>query len=623
MDKSQQHIAQGKQRSDAALEKKRAFRSRPSKVTAESRDGQNEVVRCEQLEAIFVCLPESIIACDQDGKILRLNAAALKLFDVSSEDQCRGMPAQEFFEHYAPCDEQQQPIAPGQWFRNASNDGAVTSRLPEEFVTLRLSSRQRVPVKMSSLRVFDTQEQERGTVFVFHELSYRYQKALHLQRVHEAVLALTEAIAHLPEHFPVPDAIPSSREPLLMLPTVVFIAQQLVEVIRRVLDCRRVCLKAFEWPAGYIHFVAGSGFTAAQEEPERTTSDLITLSEALGKAEIDRLRARQEVVIPGNRVHIPPGFANLDSESLLLVPLFVGRQLTGMLAVVKAGVDSVYTPEEIELVKAVAEQAVLIVECLRYLHFQDEIRVKELAMHEVHRLSNDFLILASHELRTPLTGVLGNLQLAQHRLEMLQQEVEYVSEHIAQAQQPLASAARSARLQQRIINDIVDDARIQTNQLELYRKRLDLLALIKSIVSRQQRLAPEHTIVLEVSAEVQEVPALADTERITRVFTTYLANALAYSPTEQSVIVQVTVEDQIARVSVHNEGPGISPEEQKHLWERFYRSKGSTVQHELDLSLGFGLYLCKELIKRHGGSVGVQSARDYGATFWFALPLAR
>ncbi len=145
--------------------------------------------------------------------------------------------------------------------------------------------------------------------------------------------------------------------------------------------------------------------------------------------------------------------------------------------------------------------------------------------------------------------------------------------------------------------------------------------LLKAEVDKQQLLVPERTIVLEVSPAVQEVSVLADAERIARVFTTYLENALAYSPPKSPVRIQVIAEDLVARVLVHNEGPGIPFEEQEHLWECFYRAKGITVQHELDLSLGLGLYLCRALIEHQHGAVGVQSDPDHGVTFWLTLQL--
>ena len=172
-----------------------------------------------------------------------------------------------------------------------------------------------------------------------------------------------------------------------------------------------------------------------------------------------------------------------------------------------------------------------------------------------------------------------------------------------------------------MINDLIDDARIQTNTLPFSLHPEDLGTLLREVVARQQHVAPEHPIVLEVPSLEQGVPILADAGRIKHVLTTYLTNALTYSPPGRPVEVHVRVEDALARVSVHNEGAGIAREDLDHLWERFYRAKGSAVQHGLDLSCGLPLYLCRVFIERHEGSVGVQSAPGQGATFWLTVPI--
>ncbi|GHO88097.1 sensor histidine kinase [Dictyobacter formicarum] len=632
MGKSQRHVVQRKQRPDVTSARKHGIRSTPLKVTAKPRAAQNETVLFRQLEAIFAVLPDGVVACDQDGKILRLNAAALRLFEVSSEARYRGRDYRDFLAYYTLCNEQQRPIFPEAWLRTPSSEEA-TSSPPEQTLMLQTPSKRRVAMNVSCSPVLDAQKHVRGMVAVFHEISQRDQQARHLQRVHEAVLTMTKAIAHLPENLErfskqVAAALPEGS--LLLSPPVIFIAQQLVNVIHQVLDCPRASLKALD-SAGYYYYVAGSGFTAEQEEPERATSGLFTASELLAETVIARLCTNKEAIVRGDRVHYPPGFDVFASESywnvtILLIPLFFEQQLSGVICIIKPGVDSIYTPEEIELVKVVSAQAMLVMEYLHCLHQQIEARNRELVLHEINRLNHDFLILANHELRTPLTGILGNLQLAQRRLELLKHEgaaqAERVSEQIVQAQQPLETALRSARVQQRMIDNITDDARIQTNQLELHLQRRDLLALLKAAVATRQQLVPERTIVLEMKSAAQEVPVIADAERITQVLTTYLTNALAYSPNETPVTIQVTIEEGVARVSVHNEGPGIPSEEQTHLWERFYRAKGNAVQHEMDLSLGLGLYLCRALIERHTGNVGVQSVPGHGATFWFTLPIA-
>ena len=361
-------------------------------------------------------------------------------------------------------------------------------------------------------------------------------------------------------------------------------------------------------------------------ESDSKKSGHILLSEFVDETMLARLSANQEVILPAKRLYLPPRYREgYGAENILWIPIFLENRLAGALVIAMAGVDSRYTPEEIELVKAVATQTALVIECLRCLYEQVETRARALTQQELGLLINDFLNLASHELKTPLTAIKGNIQLAQRRLATLKRQLaeqpEGVREQLEQLQHSLASATQSTRLEQRIIQDLLDDAHIQSHTLQLHKTRWDLNALLREAVAAQQRAAPERTIVLESPPPEQVVPVLADAERIIRVISSYLANALIYSAADQQVTVQLTVEGAVARVSVHNQGPGISGEEQGHIWERLYRAKGTAVQHELDLSLGLGFYLSRAFIEGHHGSVGVQSEPGHGTTFWFTLPV--
>jgi signal transduction histidine kinase len=146
-----------------------------------------------------------------------------------------------------------------------------------------------------------------------------------------------------------------------------------------------------------------------------------------------------------------------------------------------------------------------------------------------------------------------------------------------------------------------------------------LVKLVQEAVQEQQQQVPGRTILLNSMPTVESVPIIADADRIRKVITTYLVDALTYSPDDQSVTVQLAVEDAVVRVSVRDEGPGISPHEQKKIWERFYHIKG----REFDLNVGLYLYLCQQFIERHQGEVGLESTPGEGSTFWFTLPIAR
>ena len=565
-------------------------------------------------ECIFESLPDSVIICDREGKILRANAAALKLFEVPSEDLCRGKDYQQFLHRYIMGDEPQQAISLEPWLMSLIVDGEAVSML-------QLPSGRKVYVTRCSFPLLDACNQSVGAVFVFHEITQRYQNALHLQRVHQAVSTLREAIAHLPEH---PD-VASPEGIFLLSPPVLFVAQQLVDVIRQVLDCQHVSLAALG-PAGCLYYAVGSGLTSEQEQYHRKVRGCFLPSDFVDEPVLVRLFAGQEVVLPTDRLHLPPGFrADSVPKNHLLLPLFLEQKPVGLLEIAKAGVDSGYTTEEIEFVKAVATETMLVIECLLCLCGPAEERARALAHHEMSLLINEFLNLAGHELNTPLTAIKGNIQLAQRRLATLKRQLAEqhgrVNEQLEQVQHTLAAATQSTRLQERIIKALLDDARIQSHTLEMHTTRWDLNVLLKEAVATQQRLVPERTIVLENMSPENGVPVMADAERITQVINSYLANALIYSPVDQPVTVQLRVEGAVARVSIHDEGPGIPEEEQGRIWGRFYFAKGSAAQHELDLGLGLGLYLSRAFIEGHHGSVGVESEPGHGATFWFTLPV--
>ncbi len=121
---------------------------------------------------------------------------------------------------------------------------------------------------------------------------------------------------------------------------------------------------------------------------------------------------------------------------------------------------------------------------------------------------------------------------------------------------------------------------------------------------------------------VEEVPVIADADRIGQVLTNYLTNAFKYSPADRPVEVCLEIEGQTARVSVCDEGLGLTAQQQEHIWERFHQVEGIEVQSAPVGGLGLGLYICQTFIERHNGQVGVQSVPKVGSSFWFTLPLA-
>ncbi|MGH2487605.1 MAG: sensor histidine kinase, partial [Ktedonobacterales bacterium] len=93
-------------------------------------------------------------------------------------------------------------------------------------------------------------------------------------------------------------------------------------------------------------------------------------------------------------------------------------------------------------------------------------------------------------------------------------------------------------------------------------------------------------------------------------------------PESQPVTIRVRLRGDNARIEVRDAGPGLSTEQQARLFERFYRVPGVELQSGSGVGLGLGLYICKTIVERHGGVLGVESAPGRGSAFWFTLPLA-
>jgi signal transduction histidine kinase len=289
-------------------------------------------------------------------------------------------------------------------------------------------------------------------------------------------------------------------------------------------------------------------------------------------------------------------------------------------------------------------------------------RANELAVREVNQRLDTFVGVAAHDLRTPLAVSRMVLERAQMRLQhpapqaVADGSQDGVAPTMAEspadriAARALETVGRQLDRLSRLVEQLLDVARIRKGSLALERRPCDLVDLVRECVEEQRLLAPERTIALtlpgpdavDVAAHGPDAaedpdaggrPILveADADRLGQVVTNYLTNALRYAPEDQPVEVRVRVVGEeathaegggtaadLARVEVRDHGPGIPPEEQEAIWERFQRApsvQGGT-------GVGLGLYIARLLVEQQGGRVGVESAPGQGSTFWFTLPLA-
>ncbi len=226
-----------------------------------------------------------------------------------------------------------------------------------------------------------------------------------------------------------------------------------------------------------------------------------------------------------------------------------------------------------------------------------------------------FLSLAAHELRTPLTALLGNAQLLRRRLDR--------QDPVGPREQRLVGAlTERAERMRRLIEQLLDVARLQGQGLTLDLKDVDLRVLVGQAVETALHTDGDeaHPIRLVTTEEEGRLLVSGDELRLEQALDNLLSNAIKYSPEGGRVTVRVSRQDTTARVAVTDEGIGIPPESLPRVFEQFYRA--ANVSPASIGGLGVGLYVVKEIVTRHGGTVEVTSAEGAGSTFTLILPLA-
>ena len=211
-----------------------------------------------------------------------------------------------------------------------------------------------------------------------------------------------------------------------------------------------------------------------------------------------------------------------------------------------------------------------------------------------------FVADASHELRTPLTSIRGFAEL--HRQGAVP-EGEKTRELIARIEK------ESMRMGY-LVEDLLMLARMDQSR-ELVMTDVDLSSLIKEAVSSAQAAGPDHPLTSDIAHDVH---TLGDTDKIYQVVTNLLANARAHTPAGTAIHVATYSTEGGSFVTVSDKGPGLSAEDQKHIFERFYRVDTSRQRSSNDGS-GLGLSIVDEVMKAHGGTVSVVSEPGKGATF--------
>jgi signal transduction histidine kinase len=233
------------------------------------------------------------------------------------------------------------------------------------------------------------------------------------------------------------------------------------------------------------------------------------------------------------------------------------------------------------------------------------------ALYESNRLKSEFLANVSHELRTPLNSILGFAELLR----------ETVKENPdPKAARYLQNILASGRNLLELINDLLDLAKIEAGKMDVRSEPLSLNDLFEGLINLLKPLAEGKALTI-VPTLAADVPIMqTDPSKLQQVLYNLLSNAIKFSPNDGRIELTAQMSGpENVRIAVRDRGPGIEPEKQEVIFEKFRQIDGSvTRQHS---GTGLGLAISRELISLLGGTMGVNSVMGEGATFWVILPI--
>lgn len=287
-------------------------------------------------------------------------------------------------------------------------------------------------------------------------------------------------------------------------------------------------------------------------------------------------------------------------RSVMIVPLYTNEQMAGIMLLATCDAARRYGRDDSAVAEDLAHRVALALENMRlYKDAQAAIRTRD-----------DFLSIAAHELKTPVTSLMGYSQMLQRRLEGL----AGMSERDLRALRVIRGQAEHLA---KLVASLLDVSRIETGHFALDCQPLDLCALVRAQVEGAQSSLDRHTLTYHCPGAPLMVEG--DAMRLEQVLQNLIQNAIKYSPNGGPITLWAEQQNELAVFSVSDRGIGIPHSSLNHLFERFFRAPNVSAS---SAGVGIGLYVVKEIVEQHGGSITIATVEGEGSTFTISLPLA-
>jgi signal transduction histidine kinase len=331
--------------------------------------------------------------------------------------------------------------------------------------------------------------------------------------------------------------------------------------------------------------------------------------------------------------------AEAGINAMLCVPVRGPQHVMGVLSITSKH-PRVFTADETMVLAAYAEQCAIAIEHARLLAAQATIASENAELYErvrqyagelesqvaartrelqetnqrlaaASRHKSAFLANMSHELRTPLNSIIGFSEV------LLDEALGELT--VEEQREFLGNILSSGRHLLTLINDILDLSKVEAGHMELCPEACAVAEVISDVLNTIQPLASRKQITVEEAIDPALPTLVADMGKVKQILYNLLSNAVKFTPEQGRIGVRATREHEEARFVVWDTGIGISPEDQRRIFEEFQQVEATAArQYE---GTGLGLTLAQKFVELHGGRIWVESVPDQGSTFTFTLPL--
>jgi signal transduction histidine kinase len=239
---------------------------------------------------------------------------------------------------------------------------------------------------------------------------------------------------------------------------------------------------------------------------------------------------------------------------------------------------------------------------------QRELAKKNAELERLNQEKNQFLGMAAHDLRNPLHNILSASEyLAEQNPITLGDEYKQFLEVIQTASQFMAN----------LVDDLLDVAKIESGKLNLDYTPVNLPDLLQKNIRRNQLLAAQKDIRIELQAEALPA-ALLDAPKMEQILNNLLGNAIKFSQKNSTIKVNLALQSPNFVLSVQDEGPGIPEHIRRNLFKTFQRGQPGTQGEK---SIGLGLVIVRRIVEGHGGNIWLESVEGRGTTFFVSMPI--